>query len=258
MLRMSFKKTDNAILKYFESKKIPAKVERINLSDGQLRYLKTGNENATEALLFVHGAPGGLDMFSTTMTDPALQDSFLIFSVDRPGYGDSFTDKNNWELKVQVDAIIQLMDRYNQKKFVVFGHSFGGPIVGLIAQRRPALVRRIILAGAAVDPEEERFVGLARIANILSFAASSDTKAASREKIHHSAELEKIESIWSTLNCETVVMHGTSDWLVPYGNFEFLKERINKEYFIDNTMAGESHFFIGDSVLLSKAIMRQE
>lgn len=258
-LRMSFNKSDDQLLEYFKTLGIPAHLNRIEIEDRTLRYLTTGNKFAERGLVFVHGAPGGLDMFNATLAHPRLQDSFFMLALDRPGYGGSGSGKSETSLRKQAEAVIKVMDQMPQKKITLLGHSFGGPIVGLVAYLQPDRVERIIIAGGAVAPEEERFVGLARVAcsSMISWLSSPDTQVASEEKIAHAQELEEIEYLWEKLNCSVDVMHGTKDWMVPYGNFEFLKKRILKERFVDRTLKGESHFFFGDSVLLSGVILEK-
>ncbi len=258
-MRMSFRYDQDGIEAYFKSKDTPAEIKYLPMGQDSLRYVVTGQNESKWAILFVHGAPGGLSMFLQFMSEPELREKALIISVDRPGYGYSGYGKSLTSIPAQSEQISKIFEQYPEHQFILYGHSYGGPIVGYMAYLYPDRVATSIIAGGAVDPGHERFVWLANFCNTppVKWVGVADTWVASDEKISHPDELRSISNIWSDMQVPLVIQHGTEDWMVPYGNVGFLESRVPQDKLYVQTLDGESHFFFNDMASVKGILMER-
>lgn len=246
-MRMSFRESEEDLKAYFAEKSQSLELAYFKSGKDSIRYALTGNADSPWIILFIHGAPGGLGMFKQYLAEDKLNSRALIMGVDRLGYGYSQYGQSEVSIPRQAQILADLMKEFPDKKFILYAHSFGGPIAGHLAYLMPQQVATAVLAGAAVDPEQERFVALAKFANspLIKWIGVADTWVASDEKIAHPDQLRSIEKIWSDMEVPLVVQHGTADWLVPYENVAYLEARVPQALLDVHTMEDESHFFFG-------------
>lgn len=256
-LRMSFHHTNKQILEDYQKSGISITIGHATYHNYQVRYITGGNPEAKTALVLVHGAPGSMDMFKSIFQDSLLQQKFRIYSVERPGYGYSNYGKAEPSIAKQAEVLARLLrDKVKQKQIVVLGHSFGAPVAAYMATLDSRVIDAV-LAGGAVAPDLEKFVGLARLSHEapLKWLASKDTEVAAEEKLAHPKELQSISRIWNHFPTQLIAMHGTKDWMVPYDNVRYLEERVPADHFTKVTLPGESHFFIGKPSVLRPILL---
>lgn len=257
-MRMSFRTSDAHLEAYFASQNTSAEINYLPMGQDSLRYVVSGNLDTKWAILFVHGAPGGLGMFQQYLAEPELGKKALLISVDRPGYGYSAYGKSETSIPRQSEIINQILAEYPEHQFLLYGHSFGGPIVGYMAYLRPDRIRGAIIAGGAVDPGQERFVWLARFCNTppVKWIGVADTWVASDEKIAHPGQLAAMADIWQQIEAKLFIQHGTEDWMVPYENVAFLQERVPEKQLFLEALEGESHFFFNDMATVKGILLK--
>ncbi len=128
-----------------------------------------GSDRANPILLFVHGGPGAVEMPVAWAFQRPWEDFFTVVQWAQRGAGRSFPLNNPQTLaptltpeRYRDDAIelIQLLcHRYNKRKILLLGHSWG-TIVGLsVAMKRPDLLYAYIGMGQIVDFRENERVG---------------------------------------------------------------------------------------------------
>lgn len=100
-------------------------------------------------VLFVHGQPGLGSDFEPVARH--LGAGFAVLSPDRPGYGSSAMPSVS--MHENVDVLEALLDERGDAPAIVVGHSFGGGIAVLLAQRRPDLVSGLVLAASVAYVE---------------------------------------------------------------------------------------------------------
>ncbi|MEO5582827.1 MAG: alpha/beta hydrolase [Saprospiraceae bacterium] len=242
-LNFSFRQSNEKITKNFREKGIPVEIKT---TTSGIRYVVTGNRESDTIVLYIHGAPGSCDAFFTYMQDSALNEKYFQISVDRKGYG--YSDYGHAETSIikQAALLQNILDQYPGKKWIVVGHSFGCAIAAILSIHNKDLIKKIILFGAAADPQFERMVRWASISNtqLVRWISNNDIKVATDEKLSHQRELKIIEPYWKELDCKVVLVHGTKDKLVPFENIEYLQKRINPEKFTLIKREGEGHVVI--------------
>jgi pimeloyl-ACP methyl ester carboxylesterase len=199
------------------------------LSEGiEMRYADIGNEK-NPLVIFIHGAPGSLDAFNNFLKDPDLRSRTRMIAVDRAGYGLSNFGIAETSLQKQASLIAPLLqkNRGNQKPIIV-GHSFGGTIAAKLAMDYPDMIGGVILAGAAVDPDHEKFFSVARIIEIplLNKIVPQSMLVANQEKNTHVDELKLMLPDWSKINTSVTILHGKKDGLVPIENACFAEKAL--------------------------------
>jgi len=259
-IQMSFVESDSEILSQFEQhqhSKYSAEIKYLAHQKTTVRYLISGDTSAKIGILFIHGAPGGLGMFVPYHHQKVLNERYTLISVDRPGYGYSTIDPMPSIIE-QSKIINEIIKLNPSKKFILFGHSYGGPIAGYIGYLNPDQIVHSILAGGAVDPEQEKFVWTGVLCNLpgIYHISSNDTKTATKEKLGHKSALNEIENSWEDLQVRVTAMHGDKDWMVPFENIHFLEERIDEGLLEINQLIGDDHFFFTDIPLVTNAIVK--
>jgi len=193
------------------------------LNGVEMRYVDIGNETKP-LVIFIHGAPGSLDAFNNFLKDPDLRRKTRMMAMDRAGYGHSNFGIPETSLRKQAELIAPLLEKNrNSRKPILVGHSFGGTIAAKLAMDYPDMVGGVILAGAAIDPEHEKFFPIARIIDIpfINTVVPKSMKVANAEKNTHVEELRLMLADWPKITTKVTLLHGKEDGLVPIENAYF-------------------------------------
>lgn len=129
--------------------------ETLAHADGQMHYAYAGNEDKP-GILFVHGTPGGWGAFEVYLENEALRKDFFMISVDRLGWGQSTLTEGqhlDGDFTPQSQGIIQIMQAYPAKKWVIVGHSLGASLAPKIALEAPERVAGLLLLAGSLDPK---------------------------------------------------------------------------------------------------------
>lgn len=113
-----------------------------------------GNPNDTP-LIFLHGGPGYNSVgFESTTAQELSENGFYVISYDRRGEGRS-PDKNaKFTFKETFDDLNSIYDKFNLDSATLIGHSFGGIIATLYAEKHPDKTKSIILVSAPLSLQE--------------------------------------------------------------------------------------------------------
>jgi pimeloyl-ACP methyl ester carboxylesterase len=115
-------------------------------------------------IVFLHGTRLSRAMWRGQMDD--LRDTYRVVAVDLPGHGAMAGQP--FELATASDHVARTIERAAGGRAVVVGLSLGGYVAMDLAERRPELVRGLVLSGATAEP-----VGLLA-APYLALAAAMD------------------------------------------------------------------------------------
>ena len=162
-------------------------------ADGvEIAYEARGSGSPT--LLFVHGWccdrshwRNQLDVFAA---------DHRVVAIDLPGHGASGADRNRWTLEGLARDVQSVAETLDLERVVIVGHSMGGPVALMAAQRMPDRVVGIIgvdtLHNAEIDYSGEQFQGFAR-----GFEADFDgmMERAVRSMFTESADPAVVESV---------------------------------------------------------------
>ena len=109
----------------------------------------TIDRGAGPVVLLLHGQPG-----TGSSWDPVtelLVDRFRVLAPDRVGYGGSAGEAQG--LAANASLAADLLDALDTGPVTVVAHSWSGGAAVLLADRRPDLVRALVLVGAACTPD---------------------------------------------------------------------------------------------------------
>lgn len=130
-----------------------------------------GSDRENPILIFVHGGPGAVEMPFAWAFQRPWEDVFTVVQYDQRGAGRSYPLNDPATLaptmtveRYRDDAIelIELLKkRYDKRKVVLMGHSWGS-IVGLsVAVKRPDLLHAYVGVGQGIDFREGEKAGMA-------------------------------------------------------------------------------------------------
>jgi pimeloyl-ACP methyl ester carboxylesterase len=117
---------------------------RADLGGVSIRYF-TGGAGAPVVLL--HGLGGGALNWVELL--PALAERHRVVVPDLPGHGRSGRLPPRASMSAYADAVGALIEHEQAAPALLAGHSFGGLVALRLAQRRPELVRGLLLAAPA-------------------------------------------------------------------------------------------------------------
>ncbi|WP_433310299.1 alpha/beta fold hydrolase [Micromonospora sp. CA-269861] len=101
-------------------------------------------------LLLIHGS--GMSGASWNPLVPALAGHHHVIRVDLPGCGRSPVPPS-YEVSDQADRVAAVLDNLGIRSVVTIGHSSGGYIATALAERRPDLVRSLVLVSTGPSPD---------------------------------------------------------------------------------------------------------
>lgn len=248
---MSLHSTDEELSEELRSVQENATVQYFLSGSTTLRYVHIPNASeSAPVLLTLHGAPGSCSDFSSYWAKDAITKKFEVISIDRPGYGGSSDPEINMEIEEQANCIVGLLTYVaNEKKVVIFSHSYGGPIGAKIAVQLDTSCLGHVMVAPVIDPISEKVFWYSPIPIILPFSwfSSSDWKSAAREKKTHIDQLKALTPSWQSINSKTIHIHGTSDWLAPIDNISFCKAHFNNAFYEPIIIEEGSHFILWES-----------
>ncbi len=200
-------------------------------------------------VIFVHGTPGSAGAFAGYLRRRDLVDRFLLISIDRPGFGLTRPKRAEPALQRQAAAITGLLAALpaGTPPAILVGHSLGGPIIAAAATRDPDRVGGLVVLAGAFDPAFERVHPLQYLGEAPPFVwlLSRSLRNANRELIPLRGELERLRADLLRLRQPVLVLHGTRDRLVPYGNVAYLMRLARgAPRFEVRPLAGFDHFIV--------------
>lgn len=121
----------------------------------QTLYSKAFGNPTDNPLIYLHGGPGFNSAgFEITSAQALADQGFYLIVYDRRGEGRSEDVNAAFTFDQTFEDITTLYATYHIDKAGLIGHSFGGIIATLFAEKHPERVSSIILVGAPVSLQE--------------------------------------------------------------------------------------------------------
>ena len=223
-MRTSDKKT----YKTFKKKNIPVTIKKHHLQsvDYKVRVVNSAFDTPKDIALFiVHGAPGSSKSYYKYLQDSLLLSKANLYSIDRPGYGYSNFGKTEVSITKQAKVVSEIINKLPEKKVIVLGHSFGGPIAAY-ASLYSSKIKSVMMLAPALDPDNEKFLKIAYFGKwkLTKWLTPGALATAADEKFAHIEELTKIKGDWQNITTPMMHIHGSKDAIVPYENLNFSKK----------------------------------
>jgi pimeloyl-ACP methyl ester carboxylesterase len=243
---MKMRISDQKAKKQFTEAGIVLQTPVINIDGFPLHYAQTGSDTLP-TLLFVHGTPGSWDAFKSYLLNKELLQHYRIISIDRPGFG--YSDFGNaMNLTEQTKIIAAWMDSiYNNKPFIIIGHSLGGPIAIKIGAARPQYTKALILLAGSQDPDAEKPEKWRPILfkTPLNYLIPGALRPSNEELWYLKKDLKEMAPDYEKIICPVYILHGTKDMLVPYSNVSYTQKMLTKtNSVIITTFEKENHFIV--------------
>lgn len=114
-------------------------------------YVKTFGKPADKPILFLHGGPGyNAAAFEISTAQQLADQGFFVVVYDRRGEGRSTDANAKFDFEQSFADIDNLCKKYKLKNVNLMGHSFGGVLAVLYAEKNPQQVGSVILVSAPV------------------------------------------------------------------------------------------------------------
>ena len=109
-------------------------------------YVKTfGNSTATP-IIYLHGGPGyNSAHFEATTAEALATKGFFVILYDRRGEGRSEKMMANFTFQETLTDLDSLYQAYQLEEAILIGHSFGGIVATLFADKYPAKIKQVVL-----------------------------------------------------------------------------------------------------------------
>lgn len=245
MLNMSFRYSDKKITSLFRDEDLQPVIKYHTFEDYTLRYVELITKKDRPYVIFVHGAPGSSADYFDYFRNETLYNNVNLISIDRLGYGYSGFGNSQTSIQKQGEAIHSIIENCCPSNSVILvGHSYGGPVVVRMAIDNPDFYKGLILLAPALDPENEKEIKIAHLANTrpTRWLTPAALRVAADEKFTHVEELVKMLPHYTKLETPIVHIHGNADSLVPYANLRFSKEHIRADILEPVSLENEDHF----------------
>lgn len=118
----------------------------IEISGINVNYIKEGRG---DPILLLHGWGSNIILFKQLIND--LSDSYTVYALDMPGFGETDELKKPWCVDDYADFVIEFIKILGLDNFAILGHSFGGRVIIKINHRTdiPFKISKIILVDSA-------------------------------------------------------------------------------------------------------------
>ncbi|MCL2583572.1 MAG: alpha/beta fold hydrolase [Streptosporangiales bacterium] len=126
----------------------------VQTKDWKLRYYEAGQ--GTPVILLHGSGPGATGWSNFSGNIEALAESFHVYAVDMPGWGES--DPITVDTLDHVETAVQFMDALNIEAAAFVGNSMGGHTSIKLAIKHPGRVTHLITMGAPVSMTQKMFV----------------------------------------------------------------------------------------------------
>lgn len=210
----------------FKKKDDQAKFERYRIKGNRIRFCAKGSDTLP-AVLFIHGAPASISFWKPFFRDSNLLSTARVIAADRPGYGYSGFGKLYLSYYTQAALLAPIIKKYGaNRKLILVGSSYGGPLCALLAAQFPQYVSGLLLVSSSIAPGEEAIWQITKIINSpLGEFFPRVLQVATAEKIHHKKMLKEIEQEWTKVVCPVIMLHGSEDELIFPANANFVYSR---------------------------------
>jgi len=113
--------------------------------------LRAGPADAPETLLFLHGWAGSKELWRHTLA--LMPPQYRTIALDLPGTGGTPLPADMQTIPQMAQWVAGVCTRLGLADVTLIGHSLGGNLAAEICLLFPGLVRRLVMADAALDPD---------------------------------------------------------------------------------------------------------
>lgn len=118
-------------------------------------YIQTYGNSKDKPIIFLHGGPGyNCANFEVTTAQILADKGFFVIVYDRRGEGRSIDTNAKFTFDETFEDFNNIYLKYGLTKSTLIGHSFGGIVATLFAEKYTEKIQSIILVGAPISLQE--------------------------------------------------------------------------------------------------------
>jgi pimeloyl-ACP methyl ester carboxylesterase len=143
----------------------PAKADLgriVDLQGGDLQVRTEGRRRRGTPIVLLHGFTASMHWWSRAA--PRLARRRRVIRIDLLGHGGSEKPRDGYQPDQQADRVAEVLGKLRVRRAIVVGHSMGGGVAATLAERRPGLVRGVVVVGSAPDPKYSELPFTGRLA----------------------------------------------------------------------------------------------
>ena len=123
--------------------------------NSQSIYIKTFGNPKDKPLLFLHGGPGyNAAGFEATTAQKLSENGFYVIAYDRRGEGRSADKNAKFTFQETFNDLNLIYNTYNLTSATLIGHSFGGVVATLYAEKYPMKIKSIVLVSTPLSMQQ--------------------------------------------------------------------------------------------------------
>ncbi|WP_047419527.1 alpha/beta hydrolase [Cellulophaga sp. Hel_I_12] len=124
-------------------------------ANSQTIYSKAYGNSNDKPLIYLHGGPGfNAAGFEVTTAQKLAENGFYVIAYDRRGEGRSLEKNAAFTFNETFEDLNLIYDTFNITSATLVGHSFGGIIATLYAEKYPNKVKAVVLVSAPLSTQE--------------------------------------------------------------------------------------------------------
>jgi pimeloyl-ACP methyl ester carboxylesterase len=138
-----------------------AELTSVDVNGHALSIMIRGRSSTNPVLLFLAGGPGGSELGAMRKHSRALEDRFVVATLDQRGTGKSYDQLDpvsTLTLEAAIDDVIRvtnyLRGRFGTSKVYLVGQSWGTLLGVLAVKQNPSLFQAFVGVGQMVSPAE--------------------------------------------------------------------------------------------------------
>ena len=121
----------------------------------QTIYSKAFGNSQDTPLIYLHGGPGyNSSVFEITTAEKLAKQGFYVIVYDRRGEGRSMDKNASYTFEETFKDLELIYYQYHIQKATLLGHSFGGILATLYAEKNKEKVDKVILIGTPITIQE--------------------------------------------------------------------------------------------------------
>lgn len=129
-------------------------VTTITVSSQTIYSKAFGNPN-NQPIIYLHGGPGYNSVgFEVTTAQKLTESGFYVIIYDRRGEGRSLDKNAKFTFQETYDDLDAIYKKINLKNATLIGHSFGGVIGTLYAEKYPEKIKSLVMVAAPLSMQE--------------------------------------------------------------------------------------------------------
>jgi pimeloyl-ACP methyl ester carboxylesterase len=212
----------------------------ISLASGELSYYAAGEGRP---VVYLHPAGG----VRWTRVLDELAKPFRLLAPIAPGFDGTPPHPSVRSMKALAALAAEFIEKTVGGSCDVIGCSFGGYVAAWLAAQRPDLVDHLVLecpagfrpkghGGRPADPEELKKLLFLHPEKLPPETKTAETEAANRKMLlHYGYSPDTDEELLAripAIDKLTLILHGTSDRMIPKESVQLLKSRLPHAYLV--------------------------